>query len=105
MDYTNFSYNLTSSMPFYIQFLTYKLDNFRTHYRFGISISELENLLGDEIDELLKDKKKSYILSKWKYGIFFRLNEEAHADRYVLFGNNKTWNQSFILGLLMYSFH
>ena len=40
-------------MPFYIQFLTYKLDNFRTHHKFGISISELENLLGDEINELL----------------------------------------------------
>ena len=105
MDYTNFSYNLTSSMPFYIQFLTYKLDNFRSHYKCGISISELENLLGDEIDELLKDKNKSYILSNWKYGNFFRLNEEAHSNGYVLFGNNKTWNQSFILGLLMYSFH
>jgi hypothetical protein len=105
MNNIKFSYNASSSMPFYIQFLSYKLDNFRTQYKCGISIYELENLLGDEINELLNDKNKPYILSKWKYGNYFRLTEEAHADGYVLFGNNKTWNQSFILGLLMYSFH
>ena len=42
--YNNFYYNVSSSMPFYIQFLTYKLDNFRTHYKQGVSTSELENL-------------------------------------------------------------
>ena len=105
MKYNKFSYNLSSSMPFYIQFLTYKLDNFRKYHTFGISIHDLENLFGDEINELLHDKNKSYILSKWKYGNYFRLNEEAHANGYVLFGNNKTWNQSFIIGLLMYAFH
>jgi hypothetical protein len=105
MNYDKFSYNESSSMPFYIQILTYKLDNFRTRYKCGISISELENLLGDEIDELLKDKNKPYILTKWKYGKFFKLNEETHSNGYVLFGKNKTWIQSFILGLLMYAFH
>ena len=105
MNYIHFSYDVLSSMPLYIQFLTYKLDNFRTHYKFGISIYELENLLGDEINELLQDKNKPYILSKWKYGNSFRLTEEAHSDGYVLFGNNKSWNQSLILGLLMYAVH
>ena len=105
INYIKFSYNVSSSMPFYIQFLTYKLDNFRTHHKLGISLSEAETLFGDEINELLQDKNKPYILSKWKYGNLFRLNEQAHANRYVLFGKNKTWNQSFILGLLMYAFH
>lgn len=105
MNYIKFSYNVSSSMPFYIQFLTYKLDKFITYYKFGISISEVENLLADEIIELLNDKNKPYILSKWKYGNYFILNEKAHANGYVLFGNNKSWIQSFILGLLMYSFH
>ena len=101
----NFSYNLDSSMPFYIQFLTYKLDNFKKHNKSGISKTAVEDLLGDEINELLTDKNKFYILSKWKYGKFFKLNEEAHANGYILFGNNITWIQSFILGLLMLAFH
>ena len=103
--YNNFYYNVSSSMPFYIQLLTYKLDNFRIHYKQGVSTSELENLFWDEINELLQDKNKHYILSKWKYGNYFKLTEKAHSDGYILFGNNNSWNQSFILGLLMYAFH
>jgi hypothetical protein len=102
---TNFSYNLDSSMPFYIQFLTYKLDNFKKHNKRGISKNAVEDLFGDEINELLTDKNKVYILSKWKYGKCFKLNEESHADGYILFGKNVSWIQSFILGLLMLAFH
>ena len=102
---TNLSYNLDSSMPFYIQFLTYKLDNFKKDNKSGISKTAVEDLLGDEINELLTDKNKIYILSTWKYGKVFKLNEEAHANGNILFGKNMSWIQSFIVGLLMLAFH
>jgi hypothetical protein len=105
MNYDNFSYNASSSMPFYIQILTYKLDNFKNYKKGGISRTEVEDLLGNEIKQLVTDKNKFYILNKWKYGRCFKLNEEAHANGYVLFGNNTSWNQSFIIGLLMYEFY
>ena len=105
MNYDGFSYNSSSSMPFYIQFLTYKLDNFKKYKKGGISKTEVEDLLGNEIKQLLTDKNKIYILNKWKYGMCFKLNEEAHENGNILFGNNTSWNQSFIIGLLMYAFH
>lgn len=97
--------NNFSSNPYYIKVLNYKLDNFKKHNKGGISITEVENLLGDEINELLKDKNKSYILDKWKYGKYFKLTEKSHENGYILFGKNTSWIQSFIIGLLMYSFH
>jgi hypothetical protein len=105
MNYNKFSYNLLSSLPPYIQLLSYKLDNIKKRKNDGYSRCEIEELLGDEINKLLKDKNKIYILNNWKYGKYFKLTEEAHENGYILFGKNTSWIQSFIIGLLMYAFH
>jgi hypothetical protein len=100
-----FYFNLNSSMPYYIQILTYNLDNFKKNNTKGISRDEVEELLGNEINQLLTDKNKFYILNKWKYGRPFKLTEQAHENGNILFGTNTSWLQSFIIGLLMYAFH
>jgi hypothetical protein len=104
-DNTNSFNNLNYHNPLYIQKLTYKLDNIKKYNKNPYTRDEIENLLGDEINKLLKDKNKSYILDKWKYGKYFKLTEKAHENGFVLFGQNTSWIQSFIIGLLMYSFH
>ena len=100
-----FFFNLNSSMPYYIQILTYNLDNFKKNNTKGISRDEVEELLGNEINQLLTDKNKFCILNKWKYGRPFKLTEQAHENGNILFGTNTSWLQSFIIGLLMYAFH
>jgi hypothetical protein len=100
-----FYYNLNSSMPYYIQILTHNLDNFKKNNIKGISRSEVEDLFGNEVNQLLTDKNKFSILNKWKYGKSFKLTEEEHANGNILFGPNTSWLQSFIIGLLMYAFH
>ena len=100
-----FFFNLNSSMPYYIQILTYNLDNFTKNNTKGISRDEVEELLGNEINQLLTDKNKFCILNKWKYGRPFKLTEQAHENGNILFGTNTSWLQSFIIGLLMYAFH
>jgi hypothetical protein len=100
-----FYFNLNSSMPYYIQILTYNLDNFKKNNTKGISRDEVEELLGNEINQLLTDKNKFCILNKWKYGRPFKLTEQAHENGNILFGTNTSWLQSFIIGLLMYAFH
>ena len=100
-----FFFNLNSSMPYYIQILTYNLDNFTKNNTKGISRDEVEELLGNVINQLLTDKNKFCILNKWKYGRPFKLTEQAHENGNILFGTNTSWLQSFIIGLLMYAFH
>lgn len=101
-----FSYKVQSSMPHYIQILTYNLDNFKNNNnKKGISRTDLEDLFCNEINQLLTDKNKFNILHKWKYGKYFKLTEQEHENRTILFGKNTTWIQSFIIGLLMFAFH
>jgi len=105
MNYNNFSCNSLSHLPYYVQLLTYKLDNFKIYNKSGISRTEVEELFGNEINQLLTDKNKFNILNRWKYGKCFKLAEEQHANGYILFGKNTSWMQSFIIGLLMFCFH
>jgi len=90
-------------LPDYIFNLTYKLKNFNEK-KIGHSCEEIENLFWNDICLLLDDPNKKAILSNWEYGKSFFLTERTHENGKIEF-TSKTWEQSFILYLLMLLFH
>ena len=64
-----------------------------------------KEFLWDDICSLRNDSKKEEILKEWKYGHSFKLAEESHLNGNIPFGKNLSWEQSFVLGFLLYEFH
>jgi hypothetical protein len=90
-------------LPEYIFNLTYKLKKFNEN-KIGYPSEEIEKMVWSDIYLLLNDPNKKVILSKWEYGKSFFLTEKLHQNGYIEF-TSKTWEQSFIIYLLMLLFH
>ena len=100
MNYIHFSYDVLSSMPLYIQFLTYKLDNFKTHYKCGISIYELGlspvpySISGDEVRQIEYFGPESAVIDVYYEGY----HESDFKEKYKNFDNH-TLNDVFLFML------
>ena len=91
-------------LPPYVQNLTIAIDVYIKKKQ-QTTPAEVEHLFWSDIDKILNAPNKEEILHQWKYGTSFKLTESKHADGAILFGNKFTWEQSFIIGLLMFCFH
>jgi|688.fasta_scaffold339465_3 hypothetical protein len=90
-------------LPEYIFNLTYKLKKFNEN-KIRYPSEEIEKMFWSDIYLLLNDPNKKVILSKWEYGKLFVLTEKSHQNGNIMF-TSRTWEQSFILNLLMLLFH
>jgi len=91
-------------LPPYVQNLTITIHNYIKKKQ-PTTPAEVEHLFWSDINKILNAPNKEEILHQWKYGNSFKLTESKHADGAILFGNKLSWEQSFIIGLIMFEFY
>jgi hypothetical protein len=91
------------TLPAYITELTEKMEEFvkREHQ----TIASAHALLWDYLCRLRYDDQRDDIIKNWKYGVSFTCTENTHINGEIPFGENLTWEQSYVWGLLLYEFH
>jgi hypothetical protein len=85
-----------------IQRLTKNIDMICSTLQY--SPTSIHALLWDDINTLryMDHDEKEKILNDWKYGLDFKCTENSHLDGCISFGKDLSWEQSYVLGLIMY---
>jgi hypothetical protein len=93
--------NYPHQMPVYLADLTYNLDTYYNYFG-GYTHDTLQDIFWHGFECLIHDPNKKKIIKNWKYGNSFLLAEKSYNTNNYLFGSNKTSQQNFILGFLMF---
>jgi hypothetical protein len=94
--------NATTDTNMLIQRLTKNIDMICSTLQY--SPMSIHALLWDDINTLryMDHDEKEKILNDWKYGLDFKCTENSHLDGCISFGKDLSWEQSYVLGLIMY---